>query len=170
MQLVWDDCLSNCQRPHIFWSSNEYLFIVKAKILVHIKWPDRSSSPHFLSYVDIELRMVSIFRTRNPISYKYMSFWCSFLHPHLTTMFGHALIPCSHKYHQLAYTKWDGFHLDWSSLSCGRMQHITSSKGIVSRTKILACSSKFWRDMNFPYQEGLLLYQVATIGPILGMV
>ena len=52
-----------------------------------------------------------------------------------------------------------GFHLDESScLVCiGETAVITYNELIVSRTKILTSSNKFWKERHFPYQEGLLL-------------
>ena len=59
------------------------LIIIKVKILVLIKWSNAQSLPPPI-LLTIESRMVMIFCTHNPISYKRMSLWYSFLKPHLT--------------------------------------------------------------------------------------
>ena len=67
--------------PYDVWSSYKYLISCQSK----------DSCAHEVVIqvlpimMNVESRMVSIFRARSPFSFIHVSFWCQFLDPHLTT-------------------------------------------------------------------------------------
>ena len=68
---------------HKFWSSHEYLFIIKVKILVLLN--GHIGPPPKLCWSMIECKMVISVWACGPIFSNHMSFWYLFLEPHLTT-------------------------------------------------------------------------------------
>ena len=50
----------------------------------------------------------------------------------------------------------------------GKLQYMASSENIVNGTNILIDGNKFQKEMNFPYQEGLLLLPRNNNRPLCG--
>ena len=54
-------------------------------------------------------------------------------------------------------------------MSRAKLQYITCEV-TMNRKYFFIDSNKFWNEMNFPYQEGLLIYQGATPSPSVSML